>query len=156
MDFTVDTVKGALDAATAMKEGPINLLGRWTIPGAVECSGELFQDERDALESIGNGEALFRIIQHGMDLTLDRYDEILMDWEFLADGSVSEDDAMLEYTYRDERDVGHDIVSASVSWKGEIQSNNSVVLSEQLMMNIKGDNVSVTCSMMLERLDDSS
>ena len=136
------------DRSTRLDEPAYDLTGVWTIPGAVECRGPLSADYLQAMESDGNGAALYRVEQAGNDLDVEGHNAVTGSMR-RYEGTISGD--QVRYEAADANVLG---VPVTVMGDGTVLSGTHGGVTETTEGIFDGEAVTITCTAMLQRVGD--
>ena len=136
------------DRLTRLDKPAFDLTGIWTIPGPVECRGPLSADYLEAMESDGNGAALYRVEQTGNDLDVEGHNAVTGTMR-RYEGTISGD--QVRYEAVDARIRG---VPVTVMGDGTVLSSTHGGVTETSEGTFDGEFATITCTAMLERIGD--
>lgn len=136
------------DGETRRDQPAYDLTGVWTIPGAVECRGPLPSEDLEAMESDGNGAALFRVEQTGSDLDVEGHNTVTGSMR-LYEGTISGNQVRYEAI-----DASLQGVPVTVMGDGTVLSSTHGGITETTEGTFDGQDATITCTAMLERIGD--
>lgn len=136
------------DRSMRLDEPAYDLTGVWTIPGAVECRGPLPSEDLEAMESDGNGAAVYSVVQTGNDLVVEGHNALTGSMR-RYEGTISGDQVHYEAV-----DASFRGVPVIVMGDGTVLSSTHGGVTETTEGTFDGQAATVTCTAMLERIGD--